>query len=121
MVLALPLGALCGGKLPGNNWINVYKSAAGTTNAVAAKSGSYIVVKSIIINGTNSGRIYFGYGTDTALTKISPHMSWNTASCPTKLDNLGWIVPAGNELDVWTSIASGTGTEISIDWSYVAQ
>jgi len=91
------------------NW-SVIDPGSGTTTIKVANVAQRIALKHVLLTVQNACNLYFGYGPDNDLTKLTGNLhfgangGWDTTSGPA----LWLITPAGQDLKVWFSNDPGS-------------
>jgi hypothetical protein len=101
----------------------VEKTGAGTQEIIAAPgAGLNLMIRSIHYSMDAACSIYFGHGTDLALTKIAPPVPIEGGSADARYTGdyvIKLVLPANTELDCWTSADPDEGW-IWVDYDIVS-
>jgi hypothetical protein len=92
-----------------NEYVVVEKTGASTEELIAGTSGENIAVHAIIGSVTTACKMYLGYGTATALTKVTPVYDLAAQDQINIVLNDPITLPAGEGLDMWTSADPNEG------------
>jgi len=104
-IIALTVGSICAGNFD-RDW-QIVDPGAGATTILAGTAGQCIILKHFIMTMQNACNMYFAYGPDETLTKITGTYYFGANGGWDKED-FGLVVPPGQALKIWFSTDPGS-------------